>query len=322
MIEPDGSRHVVDYRDAANPTVDCFYLYPNVSHQATVNANLGVDPQETAIAELEASPFSQDCRVFAPMYREDTGRAKVQSDKKAYQVAYQSALSAWRDYLANYNDGRGVVLIGHSEGSSVLSELVMKQIDRSPRVRSLLVSALLTGVDFPVSSIPGLAPCESAGQLDCLVDYNAYTGRPPMDPRFGRLPPVDGKHFEDICTNPANLGGGSGVLDSMYRVDLTTQQVAGSVTEGVLTGHVPHVSTPWMEYEGGVSGVCVSRKGLHVLVVHVSGSTPGLRAFPDAAFGLHDDDPNIAMGNLVQLVRSQASTYLDSHLSPADQPVG
>jgi len=66
VISSNGSRHMVDYTAATDPPIDCFYLYPNVSIQDSANANLHIDSQETAIAELEASPFSQDCRVYAP----------------------------------------------------------------------------------------------------------------------------------------------------------------------------------------------------------------------------------------------------------------
>lgn len=76
VVEPDGTRHVVHYLAATDPPIDCFSVYPNITLQTTPNANLEVDPQETAIAQLEASPFSQDCRVFAPMYRDSTGSAK------------------------------------------------------------------------------------------------------------------------------------------------------------------------------------------------------------------------------------------------------
>jgi len=48
--------------------IDCFYVYPTVSEQKTPNANLEIEPQETQIAIDQASRFSEDCRVFAPVY--------------------------------------------------------------------------------------------------------------------------------------------------------------------------------------------------------------------------------------------------------------
>ncbi len=64
--------------------------------------------------------------------------------------AYQDVRDAWRDYLRNYNHGRGVVLIGHSQGSFVLRELVAKEIDSKPKVRERLISALLLGGNVTV----------------------------------------------------------------------------------------------------------------------------------------------------------------------------
>src|SRR4051812_716519 len=37
-------------RPAARPKVDCFYVYPTISDQPTVNANLNVDPVERSSA--------------------------------------------------------------------------------------------------------------------------------------------------------------------------------------------------------------------------------------------------------------------------------
>jgi len=123
--------------------------------------------------------------------------------------------------------------------------------------------------------------------------------------------------MEDICTNPAELAGGGASLDSMYRLRLATQEVDGSLEEGVLASAVPDVSTPWIEYEGGYAGSCVTRAGRHILRVHGSKQVPALRSYPDASFGLHVDDLNIAMGNLVQLVRLQATSYLQAvHSAP------
>ena len=47
--------------------VDCFYVYPTVSGQTTQNADLTIDPIEIATARAQASRFSADCRVWAPM---------------------------------------------------------------------------------------------------------------------------------------------------------------------------------------------------------------------------------------------------------------
>ncbi len=323
VVQPDGARHEVDYQPSKDPAIDCFYVYPNITHQTTANANLQVDPQETAIAQLEASPFSQDCRVFAPMYREDTGEASGAADQlRASAVAYDSVLSAWRDYLEHYNDGRGVVLIGHSEGSGLLARLLTQHIDQVPDVRRLLVSAIITGADLAVykhgfGPLKTIGPCQSPTQTGCVVDYNAYARVPSSGAKFGKfaLGEIDGRAVEDICTNPASLAGGSGHLLAMYRTRLATQDVAGSTTRGVFGPDPPTSSTPWIEYVDGYSARCVVASGHRVLLVERQGHAPAFSAnpFPGASWGLHVDDPNLAMGNLVDLVGSQAAAYLSLH---------
>src|SRR5262249_28958192 len=46
-----GRTHVERAMPATRPKVDCFYVYPTVSGQTTPNANLNVDPEETAVAK-------------------------------------------------------------------------------------------------------------------------------------------------------------------------------------------------------------------------------------------------------------------------------
>src|SRR5436190_3454933 len=124
-----------------SPPIDCFYVYPTVSGQSTINATLHVDPEETAIAEYQAQRFSQDCRVFAPMYRQLTLQGIFDPSKitaKTRAIAYNGVVAAWHEYLRRYNHGRGVVLIGHSQGTFALRALMTNEIDKSAAERKLL----------------------------------------------------------------------------------------------------------------------------------------------------------------------------------------
>jgi len=319
VVNGTGSKRVVDYEPASHPAIDCFYVYPLISLQTTPNATLRIDPQETAIAELEASPFSRVCRVFAPMYQQVTfSSVSSQQDQQAQQVAYDSVLAAWRDYLAHYNDGRGVVLIGHSEGADELDQLISGQIDNDASVRRLLVSAILTGANLTVGAngtgpFSKVSACRSASQTGCVVAYNAFFQPPPSDALFGRPDPtvLNGIAQQEVCTNPAALAGGTGTLVSAYRVQLPTQEVAGSTTDGILE-YYPAVSTPWIQFDDQYSASCVKSDGANVLIVTQIHDGSLLTAVPDSAWGLHVDDPNLAMGNLVQLMHSQATAYLNA----------
>jgi hypothetical protein len=324
VVNGTGSKRVVDYEPASHPAIDCFYVYPLISLQTTPNTTLRIDPQETAIAELEASPFSRVCRVFAPMYQQVTfSSVSSQQDQQAQQVAYDSVLAAWRDYLAHYNDGRGVVLIGHSEGADELDQLISGQIDNDASVRRLLVSAILTGANLTVGAngtgpFSKISACRSASQTGCVVAYNAFFQPPPSDALFGRPDPtvLNGIAQQEVCTNPAALAGGTGTLVSAYRVQLPTQEVAGSTTDGILE-YYPAVSTPWIQFDDQYSASCVKSDGANVLIVTQIHDGSLLTAVPNSAWGLHVDDPNLALGNLVDLVQSEAAAYISAHRPPA-----
>ncbi|GAC1438586.1 MAG: hypothetical protein NVSMB51_14760 [Solirubrobacteraceae bacterium] len=107
--------------------VDCFYVYPTVSQQPTPYANLHVDPEERSIALFEAARYAQYCRVFAPMYRQVT---IAELSRTGGEIAAQLATPltdvrrAFRDYLKHDNHGRGIVLIGHSQGAFLLRGLI------------------------------------------------------------------------------------------------------------------------------------------------------------------------------------------------------
>ena len=59
------------------------------------------------------------------------------SDLTVLETAYQSLKSGFEDYLAHYNDGRPIGLIGHSQGASLLVSLLGQVVDNDPALRSL-----------------------------------------------------------------------------------------------------------------------------------------------------------------------------------------
>jgi hypothetical protein len=322
--------HVENPPLAAKPKVDCFYVYPTVSGQPGPNADLSIDPELTSIAEYQAGRFSERCRVFAPVYRQltlstigDTSATPEQA-KAAIQTAYSGVRDAWRDYLAHYNHGRGVVLIGHSQGTGMLRALIRKQIDPKQRLRRLLVSAILLGGNVTVkqgSDVGGdfrhVRACHSETQTRCVIAYSTFNETPPSDSLFGRpsnrfsdafdLP--NGPNLQVLCTNPAALAGGTGSLQTISR----TEPFPGALGIGLLIlygGVLPVAPTPWIQPPGHYDAQCVESNGANVLMVSDQDGAFHLHPSPDATWGLHLADVNIALGNLVDLVGTQTKAYL------------
>jgi hypothetical protein len=313
---------------AKDPPIDCFYVYPTVSAQKTVNANLTVDPEETAVAIAQASRFSTACRIYAPVYPQltlasITGGATAPLTAAA-ATAYNGVLSAWQYYLAHYNHGRGVVFLGHSQGSGMLIQLLRSQVDPNPTLRQHLVSALLLGgnVTVPVGKTVGgdfrhIPACTSNHQTGCVVAYSMFLDPPPADSGFGRvgqgvssLSGVAAAPGQQVlCTNPVSLDHPSvaGVLQPYA----PTAAFPGPL--GLAYRPVPSAPTPWASYPNLYTGRCESSGGatwLQVDRIQTPGDTrPSVSQTLGPTWGLHIDDVNLAMGNLVSLVHDQAAAY-------------
>ena len=307
-----------DVKPAHDPKIDCFYVYPTVSDQKTPNADLTVDPTERSIALYQAARYSRDCRVFAPMYRQLTlSNISGQSTAAEEQLAYNDVRQAWADYLHQYNDGRGVVLIGHSQGAFILRKLIASEVDPHPATRKFLVSAVLLGGNVMVrrgSDVGGdfkhIPACHRADQVGCVIAFSTFDSVPPANSLFGRTT-TPGQQV--LCTNPAALGGGSGSLDPIF----PTQPFApgSTLAAGIqlLDFSVPKVSTPWVSSSGAFTAQCSSAGGANVLQITPQRGAPLIHPSPDASWGLHLVDGNIALGNLIGVVHSQALAYSHTH---------
>ena len=316
VFSPSGQQLGVKEPRRGRLRIDCFYVYPTVSDQQTTNANWQIDPEERSIALYQAARYSQQCRVFAPMYRQLTLHALFSGEPitdEARQIAYSSAARAWQTYLRDYNHGRGVVLIGHSQGSFILRQLIAQRIDPNPALRRRLVSALLLGGNAAVKrgrvaggDFENVRACRSLDQLHCVVAFSAFNGPVPANAVFGRTT-LPGQ--EVLCTNPAALDGGPAKLTTIY----PSKPFAPGTTIGAATTAVGlpdlNATTPWIESRA-YTGECSSANGADVLQITDRPGAPHLNAIPDATWGVHLADANIALGDLVRLVRHQTANYL------------
>jgi len=306
-FSPTGTRlGVARLRRVRHPKVDCFYVYPTVSNQQTENANRHVDPEERSIALYQAARYSQYCRVFAPMYRQRTlvGLFRGGVHGLVTKRAYVDVLRAWRRYLRRYNHGRGVILLGHSQGSFVLRRLVAREIDRKRSARRRLVSAILLGGNVTNRDFRRIRTCRSRRQLHCVIPFSTYGEQPPAGAIFGQ---TAAKGERVVCTNPTSLGGGSGITTTIFP---SKPFAPGGIAVGISLLHapLPTASTPWIEVRRGYRARCTAGK-IHALRITPRAGAPIFSPSPSPEWGLHLVDGNIALGNLIRVVRSQIAVY-------------
>ncbi len=207
------TRPVLSPTSPAARRFDCFYVYPTVSTESGLNANLTVQPAERAVAVVQASRFSQVCTVWAPMYRQATvsGLAEGQRVRGGHRLRQPPA--AWRDYLAHDNRSRPIVFIGHSQGAAMLIKLLQTQVDPSPTLRKRMVSAIILGgnVQVPPGRVVGgtfrsIPTCGRASQTGCVIAYSTFGSPPPANSLFGRA--GQGVSLQSGQTGAADTAGG------------------------------------------------------------------------------------------------------------------
>ena len=269
-IAANGTATVLPASPAADPPIDCFYVYPTVSSQTTVNANLSIEEAERGAALAQAAQFSQVCHVYAPMYRQLTLAAISKPagiTLASAQLAYDGVYSAFQNYMNHYNHGRGIVFIGHSQGAMMLIALLRAEVDAKPATRKLLVSALLMGgnVTVPVGKSVGgdfatIPACASVTAVGCVVGYSSYDRTPAANAQFGRVNSsinIFAKSatvpLQILCVNPAAPAGGTAALAPYFPVEVL--DAFDSVAAA------PRVSTPWVTWPALYSAHCVSAGG-------------------------------------------------------------
>jgi hypothetical protein len=309
VIAPaDGTMTRKTYTPASDPPIDCFYVYPTVSQEPTANADLTPGPGEMRAATEQFGRFGAVCRTFAPVYRQTTVAALRGDAKGADEaLAYGDVLAAWKSYMARDNHGRGVVLVGHSQGAFHLMRLIAEEIDGKPAQRQLVSAILLGGnVQTAIGADAGgsfrkVPLCRAADRAGCVIAYSSYLAADPPGPDayFGKAARAG---LAAACVDPAALLGHPALNAEL----LTTPRVRAVL------------DTPFVENPGLISGACTTAGDRAFLAVSVKPTGAGAatlgRAFDDLdkarpGWGLHTLDVNLTLGDLIEIVGRQAKAW-------------
>lgn len=322
LVMPDGTTRRLETERPDSPPIDCFYIYPTVSEDLTPNSDLEMGPGEQGVVAAQFAPFARECRLFAPAYRQTTLFAlniflQTGQQPANEEMRYADVAAAWETYLRDHNDGRGVVLIGHSQGAELVQQLLRRRIFGRP-VADRILSAMPIGFNTPLDPETGrfgdMPPCETAGQIGCLISYVSFRADSPPDADawFGRM---DAQGQTTACTNPAALTDENATgLDAWLLARSRQGSGDPEFGEGI------EVTTRFAEMPGLLSATCRSNDSHSWLAVSVSGDPSDPRADDIAgdlviqgeiqtAWGLHLVDMNLAMGNLLDIVAAQSKTF-------------
>lgn len=199
--DTDGTESVTYYERADDPPIDCFFIYPTLDFDIFQGANhedfTKVSLPDRTI-QAQVGPFQSVCRMFAPYYRQGTFGAYLTQplDYSAWLFlkAFADVAAAWEYYLRHWNQGRPVVILGHSQGAQHASYLLHSYFDGNVEVtdipgsqttaelRKRLVLGLPIGSAIYVEqgrrtggSFSDLPLCEDDSSPGCVISFRSFS---------------------------------------------------------------------------------------------------------------------------------------------------
>jgi hypothetical protein len=207
--------------------VDIFYYYPTAWHK--------VDDSEPIICEIDnplmlsgsASVFARQAtafetvgNIYAPYYRQDDAASTValSSEEQAKIVGgipTMDATAAFDYYIKNFNKGRPYILVGHSQGAIVLSNLLSGYLKDHPAAYANMVAAYVIGWPITANYLaqnPHLKFAEGPDDTGVIISYNTQSPdmsdvNPLLDGKIGLvINPITWARDESLATVEQGLG--------------------------------------------------------------------------------------------------------------------
>ena len=258
---------------ADEPSADVFFISPT-TFSGGRDWNGPIDDARSdrvfrrVMAPNYVGPFVRLGRVFAPRYRQASlySLLTLREDARAARAfAYGDVAQAFRYYLAHYNQGRPLLIVGVEQGGTLGARLLAEEVAPNSQLRARLAVAYLeeTAVSAPTAPLPA---CERRGQTGCLAawvsapDTELDEAQTLLDRALvfgptGELENLNGKSA--LCFNPilgattdlpaaarTHLGGANATgLEWGARPGFLARQVGARCEDGVLRYSRPKSSS-------------------------------------------------------------------------------
>ena len=255
--------------------VDVFLICPTVDTQSESNAfdlNDKLKGNFIYALDLERGIFEETGRLFSPYYRQMSIKAYTLPETervKAREIAYADISAAFRWYLDNENDGRGIILAGFSQGGEMCLELLKEYYGgdgaEAQALRERLIAVYSIGwmvTEEMTEAWPQIVPAAGETDTGTVICFDCE----------------DGTVSETIII-PAGMKALS-INPLNWKTDGTPADKALNLGAVFEMGGEP---VP------GLCGARIGEKGeLIVTDVTAADYPPGLDIFPEGAFHLYD----------------------------------
>ena len=198
----------------------------------------------------QASVFIGAGRVFAPRYRQAHYRVFVVEHslcRPALELAYEDVKSAFVYWMENFDEGRPIIIAGHSQGT-LHGKAILQEFFDDTELGDRLVAAYLPGFNIYESDFKKLKSCTTSNDTNCFCSWRTFaTGYLPdwYEDEITKY----GKGNVASCINPISWTCGDEVNNKRDHLGILTDKnkfkykhaLTARVNGGILWLDKPHV---------------------------------------------------------------------------------
>ncbi len=272
-----------DQPSGGDPPADVFFIHPTTfdggrDWNGPIDAPAADRVLERVMLPNYAGPFERVGRLFAPHYRQASlyTQLTLRDDaREARAFAYGDVKQAFDLFLARFNQGRPIVLVGVEQGGTLAQRLLREELVAHPelpyRIAAVyLIDAVALSDDYaPAAPLPA---CAARGAPRCVMGWTQAFDFDLKDIRdtYERSMVWDGHdHLVNVggrpilCVNPllgavseeraaarTNLGAANATnMEWGLRPAIMGRQVSAQCVKGVL--RVSRPASPALKATGG-----------------------------------------------------------------------
>lgn len=162
---------------------DVFYVYPTLNtSKKDIRWNVPLTDEEQnekvlgKAVLMQASAFATVGKVYVPLYRQAHYRSYKmfnKGGKEAQEVAYSDVKKAFEIYLKKYNNGRPIIMVGHSQGTTHTLRLLEDFFDNKP-LQKQLIAAYVPGIGVKPTAFKTIPVMTTPDQIGGFVSWNTF----------------------------------------------------------------------------------------------------------------------------------------------------
>lgn len=280
------TEQTTDYAQAENwayleteerKSADVFFICPTVYGGEEDVFNMPLDDEEiksdfVGATNMEKGIYDEDCRFFAPYYRQAGLNAYELSaeEREPYlTLAYEDIKEAFTYYLENYNDGQPIILAGFSQGAD-LSIRLLKDCFVDEEVNDLLVACYAIGwsiTEEELEEYPHLRFASEEDDTGVIISFNSES----EDVTDSLMIPAGTR---TLAINPLNWKTDSTPAEKEENLGACFTDYSGEITT-----EIPNLTGAYIDQERGA---------LKVVDVSPEDYPPVLSIFTDGIYHLYD----------------------------------